>query len=41
MKSSAKNKKLFFVFVDLKKGFDRVPREIIRFALKRKSVPEY
>ena len=37
----AKNKKLFFVFVDLEKAFDQVPREVIQFALRRKAVPEY
>ena len=36
----AKNKKLFFVFADLEKAFDWVPRKVIRFALKQ-SVSEY
>ena len=40
-KFKAKNKKLFFIFVDLEKAFDRVPREVIRFALRRKDVREY
>ena len=40
-KFRAKNKKLFFVFVEIEKAFDRVPREVIRFALRRKGVPEY
>ena len=40
-KFRAKNKNLFFIFVDLENTFDRVPREIIRFALRRRVVPEY
>ena len=40
-KFRAKNKKLFFIFVDLKKAFDPVPQEIICFALRQKGVPEY
>ena len=40
-KFRAKNKKLFFVFVDLEKAFDQLPREVIHFALRWKGVPEY
>ena len=31
---------MFLIFVDLEKAFDRVPREVIRFALRRKVVPK-
>ena len=42
MKSSEpKIRSCFFIFVDLEKAFDRVPKEVIRFALRRKGVPEY
>ena len=34
-KFRAKNKKLFFIFVDMEKTFDWVPREVINFALRR------
>ena len=37
----SKNKKLFFIFADLEKTFDLVPREVICFALRQKGVPEY
>ena len=40
-KFRAKNKKLFFMFVDLEKAFDWVSREVICFALRWKGVPEY
>ena len=40
-KFRAKNKKLFFIFVDLEKAFHWVPRKVIRFVLRRKGVPEY
>ena len=39
-KFGAKKKKLFLVFVDSEKAFDRVPREAIRWALRRQKVPE-
>ena len=39
-KSRAKNK-FIFIFVDLEKAFDQVPKEFIPFALWRKCVQEY
>ena len=35
-----KKKEQFHVFVDVEKAFDRVPREIIRWASRRLKVPE-
>ena len=40
-KFRAKNKKLFFVLVDLEKTFDWVPREVICFVSRQKGVLEY
>ena len=39
-KFRAKNK-FIFIFVDLEKAFDLVPKEFLRFALWRKCVQEY
>ena len=40
-KFRAKIKKLFFIFVNMEKAFEWEPREVICFALKQESVPEY
>jgi len=40
-KFRAKGKKLYFGFVDLKKAFDRVPREVIRWAMQKLEVEEW
>jgi len=37
----AKGKKLYFGFVDLEKAFDRVPREVIRWAMHNLGVEEW
>ena len=31
----ARNKKLYYAFVDLEEIFDRVPREVVRWALRK------
>ena len=35
-----KNRKLFIRFVDSWKAFDRVPKKVIEWALRKKLVPE-
>ena len=40
-KFRAKGKKLYFGSVDLEKAFDRVPREVIRWAMRRMGVEEW
>ena len=35
-----KNRKLFICFVDLEKAFDRVPKKVIEWVLKKKLVSE-
>ena len=40
-KHIAKNKKLYIAFVDLEKAFDRVPREVVWWAMRKLGVDEW
>jgi len=35
-----KNKKPFMMFIDLQKAYDRMPREVLKWALMRKGAPK-
>ena len=39
-KHQAKEKKLYYAFVDLEKAFDRVPIEVVIWALRKLGVDE-
>ena len=39
-KHQATKKKLYFAFVGLKKAFDRVPRDVLRWALRKLCVDD-
>ena len=40
-KYQAKMKKLYYTFVNLEKEFDSIPREVVRWALKKFGVNEW
>ena len=40
-KHQSKKKKLYYAFVDLEKAFERVPREVVKWALRKLGVYEW
>ena len=40
-KHLAKNRKLYFAFVDFEKAFDRVPRKVIWWAMRKLDIEEW
>ena len=36
-----RNKIVHMAFLDLENGYDRVPREVVYWSLRKKEVPEY
>ena len=40
-KFRAKKRRLYYSFVDLEKAFDRVHREVVRWALRKAGVEEW
>ena len=39
-KYQAKRKNLYMVFINLEKGYDRVPRDLIWWVLNKRNVPQ-
>ena len=39
-KRNIKIKKLYMCFVDIEKAFDRIPRKVMQWAMRKKVLPE-